>query len=95
VLLADTLCSSVYCSILYIGLGTEKNNKCDNSGHNIRVTALTPSTVVTDLAIDTKLVSGNEENVMHPEDLTELIVASLKLNPRVLVKTAGLWSTNP
>jgi 3-oxoacyl-[acyl-carrier protein] reductase len=63
--------------------------------HNIRVTALTPSTVVTDLAIETHLVSGNEENVMHPEDLAELIVASLKLNPRVFVKTAGLWSTNP
>ncbi|MDQ0245154.1 3-oxoacyl-[acyl-carrier protein] reductase [Bacillus fengqiuensis] len=62
--------------------------------HNIRVTALTPSTVVTDLAIDTNLVSGNEENFMHPEDLAEL-VASLKPNPRVFVKTAGLWSTNP
>jgi 3-oxoacyl-[acyl-carrier protein] reductase len=63
--------------------------------HNVRVTALTPSTVVTDLAIDTALVKGNEENVMHPEDLAELVVASLKFNPRVFVKTAGLWSTNP
>jgi 3-oxoacyl-[acyl-carrier protein] reductase len=32
---------------------------------------------------------------MHPEDLAELVVASLKFNPRVFVKTAGLWSTNP
>ena len=39
--------------------------------HNVRVTALTPSTVVTDLAIDTNLVKCNEENVMHPEDLAE------------------------
>lgn len=32
---------------------------------------------------------------MHPEDLADLIIASLKLHPRVFVKSAGLWSTNP
>lgn len=63
--------------------------------HNIRVTALTPSTVVTDLAVNAGLVEGDEENVLQPEDLAELIVASLKLNPRVFVKSAGLWTTNP
>ncbi|RYY07144.1 MAG: 3-ketoacyl-ACP reductase [Sphingobacteriaceae bacterium] len=63
--------------------------------HNIRVTALTPSTVATDLAIDLKLTDGNPEKVMQPEDFAELIVAQLKLNRRVFVKEAGLWSTNP
>lgn len=62
---------------------------------NIRVTALTPSTVVTDLAINEGLVKGDEEHVLQPEDLAELIVAHLKLNRRVFVKTAGLWTTNP
>lgn len=63
--------------------------------HNIRVTALTPSTVVTDLAINEGLVKGDEEHVLQPEDLAELIVSHLKLNRRVFVKTAGLWTTNP
>lgn len=63
--------------------------------HNIRVTALTPSTVATDLAIAGNLTDGNPENVMQPEDLAELMVAQLKLHPRVFVKSAGLWSTNP
>lgn len=63
--------------------------------HNIRVTALNPSTVVTDLAISGNLINNNEERVMHPEDLAELIVAQLKLNRRVFVKDASIWSTNP
>ena len=63
--------------------------------HNIRVTTLTPSTVATELAIDLNLTDGNPERVMQPEDFAELIIAQLKLNRRVFVKDAGLWSTNP
>lgn len=63
--------------------------------HNIRVTALTPSTVATDLAFKENLTDGNPEKVMQPEDLAEYIVHQLKLHPRVFVKSAGLWSTNP
>ena len=63
--------------------------------HNIRVTTLTPSTVATDLAKELKLTDGNPDKVMQPEDLAELVVSQLKLNRRVFVKEAGLWSTNP
>ncbi|GGH57819.1 3-ketoacyl-ACP reductase [Filimonas zeae] len=62
---------------------------------NIRVTTLTPSTIATDMAIDLKLTDGNPEKVMQAEDFAELIVSQLKLNRRVFVKEAGLWSTNP
>jgi len=63
--------------------------------HNIRVTALAPSTTATDMAINLKLTDGNPEKVMQPEDLAEFIVSQLKLNRRVFVKDASLWSTNP
>ncbi|MEN7550791.1 3-ketoacyl-ACP reductase [Rapidithrix thailandica] len=63
--------------------------------HNIRVTTLTPSTIATDLAIDLNLTDGNPEKVMQPEDFAELVIAQLKLNRRVFVKEAGIWSTNP
>lgn len=63
--------------------------------HNIRVTTLTPSTVATDMAKDLKLTDGNPDKVMQPEDFAELVVSQLKLNRRVFVKEAGLWSTNP
>ena len=63
--------------------------------HNIRVSTLTPSTVATDMAVDLKLTDGNPDRVMQPEDFAELIIAQLKLNRRVFLKEAGLWSTNP
>ncbi|WP_152393217.1 3-ketoacyl-ACP reductase [Paenibacillus guangzhouensis] len=62
---------------------------------NIRVTTLTPSTVATDMAVELNLTDGNPEKVMQAEDLAELMVAQLKLHPRVVLKHAGLWSTNP
>ncbi|MFC4410082.1 3-ketoacyl-ACP reductase [Chungangia koreensis] len=62
---------------------------------DIRVVTLTPSTVATDMAVELNLTDGNPEKVMQPEDLAELIVAQLKLHPRVVLKHAGLWSTNP
>ncbi|MNG31767.1 3-ketoacyl-(acyl-carrier-protein) reductase [compost metagenome] len=63
--------------------------------HNIRVTALTPSTVATDMAKELKLTDGNPEKVMQSEDIAELIIAQLKLNRRVFIKSSSIWSTNP
>jgi 3-oxoacyl-[acyl-carrier protein] reductase len=63
--------------------------------HNIRVTAMAPSTVVTDLAMSANLINNNEDRVMHPEDFAELIIAQLKLNRRVFVKESSIYSTNP
>ncbi len=63
--------------------------------HNIRVTTLTPSTVATDLAVELKLTDGNPDKVMQPEDFAEFVVCQLKLNRRVFLKEAGIWSTNP
>ncbi|RUS45915.1 3-ketoacyl-ACP reductase [Cohnella sp. AR92] len=62
---------------------------------NIRVATLTPSTIATDMAVELKLTDGNPEKVMQPEDLAEFMVMQLKLHPRVVLKQAGLWSTNP
>lgn len=63
--------------------------------NNIRVVALTPSTVNTELAVNTGLSIGDEDRMMQPEDVAELAVATLKLPQRVFVKTAGIWTTNP
>ena len=63
--------------------------------HNIRVTAMAPSTVVTQLAHESNLITGDEDRVMHPEDFAELVIGHLKLNRRVFVKDVAIWSTNP
>jgi 3-oxoacyl-[acyl-carrier protein] reductase len=63
--------------------------------HNIRVTGMAPSTIVTDLANSANLITGDPERVMHPEDFAELLIAQLKLHPRIFVKEASVFSTNP
>lgn len=87
--------TSAYSASKFGVLGLTESLMLEVRKHNIRVSALTPSTVATDLAIETNLTDGNPEKVMQPEDLAEFMVAQLKLNPRVFVKTAGMWSTNP
>lgn len=86
---------SAYSASKFGLLGLTESLAMEVRKHNIRVTALTPSTVATDLAFDANLTDGNPEKVLQPEDLAEFIVDQLKLNPRVFIKTAGLWSTNP
>ncbi|MDR0137694.1 3-ketoacyl-ACP reductase [Metabacillus idriensis] len=87
--------TSAYSASKFAVLGLTESLMLEVRKHNIRVSALTPSTVATDLAIETNLTDGNPDSVMQPEDLAEFMVAQLKLNSRVFVKTAGLWSTNP
>ncbi|MBM7692800.1 3-oxoacyl-[acyl-carrier protein] reductase [Peribacillus deserti] len=87
--------TSAYSASKFAVLGLTESLMLEVRKHNIRVSALTPSTVATDLAYENNLTEGDPEKVMQPEDLAEFMVAQLKLNPRVFVKTAGLWSTNP
>lgn len=87
--------TSAYSASKFGVLGLTESLALEVRKHNIRVVGLTPSTVVTDLAAEANLISGNPENVMQPEDLADLIVSGLKLHPRVFLKSAGLWSTNP
>jgi 3-oxoacyl-[acyl-carrier protein] reductase len=87
--------TSAYSASKFAVLGLTEALMLEVRKHNIRVTALTPSTVATDLAFETNLIAENRDNLMQPEDLAEMIVSQLKLNRRVFVKTAGLWTTNP
>lgn len=87
--------TSAYSASKFGVLGLTESLMQEVRKHNIRVTALTPSTVVTEMAQSQNLITGDPERVMHPEDIAELILAQLKLNRRVFIKEAGIWSTNP
>jgi 3-oxoacyl-[acyl-carrier protein] reductase len=87
--------TSAYSASKFGLLGLTESLMLEVRKHNIRVSALTPSTIATDMAKDLNLTDGNPDKVLQPEDLAEFVVAQLKLNRRVLVKSAGLWSTNP
>lgn len=87
--------TSAYSASKFGVLGLTESLAMEVRKHNIRVTALTPSTVATDLAFENKLTDGNPDKVMQSEDIAEFVVAQLKLNSRTFIKSAGLWSTNP
>lgn len=87
--------TSAYSASKFAVLGLTDSLMQEMRKHNIRVSALTPSTVATDMAKDLNLTDGNPEKVMQSEDMAELIISQLKLNRRVFVKNSSIWSTNP
>ncbi|MFJ7650216.1 3-ketoacyl-ACP reductase [Lysinibacillus sp. NPDC097279] len=87
--------TSAYSASKAAVIGMSESLMLEVRKHNIRVATLTPSTVATDMAVELQLTDGNPEKVMQAEDLADLMVAQLKLHPRVVLKHAGLWSTNP
>ncbi len=87
--------TSAYAASKFAVFGLSESLMQEVRKHDIRVTALAPSTIVTDLAYSAHLIKGDPEKVMHPEDFAELIIAQLKLNRRIFVKEASIFSTNP
>jgi 3-oxoacyl-[acyl-carrier protein] reductase len=87
--------TSAYSASKFAVLGLTDSLMQEVRKHNIRVTALIPSTVATDMAKELNLTDGNPEKVMQAEDMAELIIAQLKLNRRVFIKNSSIWSTNP
>ena len=88
--------SSAYSASKFGLIGLTESLAQEVRRNNIRVTALTPSTVATELAVKTNLIAeNNDEKYMQPEDIAEVIVSQLKLHPRIYVKTASLLATNP
>lgn len=87
--------TSAYSASKFAILGLTESLMQEVRKQNIRVSALTPSTVATELAVSNNLTDGNPDKVMQPEDLAEFIISQLKLNRRIFIKEAGMWSTNP
>lgn len=87
--------SSAYSASKFGLIGLTESLAQEVRRNNIRVTALAPSTVATELAVQSNLINGNEEKYMQPEDIAEFVVSQLKLHPRIYVKNATLIGTNP
>lgn len=88
--------SSAYSASKFGVIGLTESLAQEVRRNNIRVTALTPSTIATDLAKRSSLIAeGKDEQYMHPEDMAEFIAAQLKLPQRMYIKTASMLNTNP
>lgn len=88
--------SSAYSAAKFGIIGLTESVAAEVRRNNIRVSALAPSTIATDLADELNLIPAEKrEQYMHPEDIAEYIVAQLKLNQRMYIKAATLMNTNP
>ncbi len=88
--------SSAYSASKFAVIGFTESLAQEVRRNNIRVSSLAPSTVATDLALDLDLIKENDETkTIQAEDIAEVIVSQLKLNPRVYTKSASLIATNP
>jgi 3-oxoacyl-[acyl-carrier protein] reductase len=63
--------------------------------HDVRVTTLLPSTVNTEMAASVGLTIGPAERMRQPEDVAELVLATLRLPARVFVRDVALLTTTP
>ncbi|AUS06244.1 3-ketoacyl-ACP reductase [Pseudotamlana carrageenivorans] len=88
--------TSAYSASKFAVIGMSESLMKEVRKDNIRVSTYTPSTFESDMSIKAGIASkGSQESVLQPEDFAELIVAGLKLPRRAMLKSAGLWSTNP
>lgn len=88
--------SSAYSASKFAVIGFTESLAQEVRRNNIRVSALAPSTIVTELATDANLINEDKkEQMMHPADLAQYIVAQLQLPQRMYVKTASFVNTNP
>lgn len=88
--------TSAYSASKFAVIGMSESLMKEVRKNNIRVCTLTPSTIATDLSIDLGITNkDSHDSVLQPDDFAELIVASIKLPRRAMLKGASLWSTNP
>ncbi|MFD1292901.1 3-ketoacyl-ACP reductase [Lutibacter holmesii] len=88
--------TSAYSASKFAVIGLSQSLMKEVRKNNIRVTTLTPSTIVSDMSIELGIANkDSEDKVLQPEDFAELIVAGLNLPRRAMMAGASLWSTNP
>lgn len=88
--------TSAYSASKFAVIGMSEALMKEVRKHNIRVCTLTPSTIASDMSIELGIANkDSQDSVLQPEDFAELVVASLKLPRRAMLKSASLWSTNP
>lgn len=87
--------SSAYSASKFGVLGMTESLSQEVRKNNIRVFALTPSRVVTDLTFKEGETEKEKEKFMQPEDIAEYMVAQLKLHPRIFIPNSSQWATNP
>ena len=81
--------SALYSASKHAVIGLTEGVMREVRKDNIRMSYLTPSAVLT------REPNLDPETMTHPEDIADIIVNQLKINPRTFVKNSEMWATNP
>jgi 3-oxoacyl-[acyl-carrier protein] reductase len=85
---------AAYCASKFGVAGLTEAMRYDVRSSDVRVTAVFPSTVATDLVRDS-LKGFDETKAIRPEDVARAIVALVKMDDRALPTSLEIWQTNP
>jgi 3-oxoacyl-[acyl-carrier protein] reductase len=85
---------AAYCASKFGLAGLTEAMRYDVRSSDVRVTAVFPSTVATDLVRDT-LKGFDETKAIRPEDVARAVVALVQMDDRALPTSLEIWQTNP
>ncbi len=86
---------SGYCASKFAVSGLTECWRAELRPHNIRVTQVNPSEVVTDFSSRAGLDRPDSEYKLKPQDIAHTILAMLTMRDIGFIPTAEVWATNP
>ncbi len=85
---------TTYSATKHAVMGFSKSLMMEVRKHNIRVISVCPGSVETDMIIDSPIHKKNKQ-VLKPNDIADIIVATINLPNRALVSEIDIRPTNP
>lgn len=86
---------TMYSSTKHALMGFTKSLMLELRQYNIRVSAVCPGSVATDLIINSKMKPNNIDKILQPEDVADVIWQMLQLPARACVSEIEIRPTNP
>lgn len=86
---------TIYSATKHAVMGFTRSLMLEVRKENIRVAAVCPGSVATDMLMNSPMKTDTPEKILSPEDVAETVALILKLPPRALVSEIEIRPTNP
>ncbi|MBU1100057.1 MAG: SDR family NAD(P)-dependent oxidoreductase [Bacteroidetes bacterium] len=86
---------TTYSATKHAVMGFTKSLMLEVREHNIRVAAVCPGSVVTDMIMNSDMKPSKPEKILDPMDVAEVVASIIKLPPRALISEVEIRPTNP
>ena len=86
---------TTYSATKHAVMGFTKSLMLEVREFNIRVAAVCPGSVTTEMIMNTPIEPKSAEKVLAPQDVADVVASVLKLPPRAMVSDVDIRPTNP